>query len=207
MVGDGLDLRQIEWGQPHSGAHQNAFRCLACRLLKYPVLPQRDALRIFIFHRLKQQVQRRDILVIVLLHFGIFQHTHHHGKILLILRGLLVQHEDNGLEQGCLRLGPKRVGLMTALGRGCLDQRIHQLQCVFFIPQVAKGVITVRLFQIHKIQHPDVIAPFFQVSTCVGQNFHFRVRDHIIGIGLQDVGLDIAAGFGRAAAANDQHIQ
>ena len=31
MVRDRLDLRQIEWGQPHSGAHQNAFRCLARR--------------------------------------------------------------------------------------------------------------------------------------------------------------------------------
>ena len=73
---------------------------------------------------------------------------------------------------------------MAALGRGRLDQRIHQLQCVFFIPQVAEGVIAVRLFQIHKIQHPDVIALLFQVSARVGQDFHFRVRDHIIGIGL-----------------------
>ena len=29
MVGDGFDLRQIEWGQPHGGAYQNTFRCLA----------------------------------------------------------------------------------------------------------------------------------------------------------------------------------
>ena len=29
MIGDGLDLRQIEWGQPHGGAYQNTFRCLA----------------------------------------------------------------------------------------------------------------------------------------------------------------------------------
>ena len=29
MVGDSFDLRQIEGRQPHSGTHQNAFRCLA----------------------------------------------------------------------------------------------------------------------------------------------------------------------------------
>ena len=29
MVGDSFDLRQIEGRQPHSGRHQNAFRCLA----------------------------------------------------------------------------------------------------------------------------------------------------------------------------------
>ena len=29
MVGDSFDLRQIEGRQPHSGRHQNAFRCFA----------------------------------------------------------------------------------------------------------------------------------------------------------------------------------
>ena len=60
---------------------------------------------------------------------------------------------------------------MAAFGRGRLDQRIHQLQSIFLVPQVAEGVIAVRLLQIYKVQHADVIAPFFQVSTCVGQNF------------------------------------
>ena len=73
---------------------------------------------------------------------------------------------------------------MAALGRGRLDQRIHQLQSVFLVPQVAEGVIAVRLLQIYKVQHADVIALLFQVSARVGQDFHFRVRDHIIGIGL-----------------------
>ena len=96
---------------------------------------------------------------------------------------------------------------MTAFGSGSLDQRIHQLQSVFLVPQIAEGVIAVRLSQIHEIQHPDVIALLFQVSARVSQDFHFRVRDHIIGIGLQDVGLHITAGLGRAAAADDQHVQ
>lgn len=51
------------------------------------------------------------------------------------------------------------------LGVVCLDQRIHQLQSIFLIPQVAEGVIAVRLFQIHEIQHADVIALLFQVSA------------------------------------------
>ena len=207
MVRDRLDLWQVEGRQPHSGADQDAFCRLAGGLLEYLILPQGHTFRMLMFHRLKQQVQRRDVFVIILPDFSVFQHAHDHGKVLFILRRFLVQHEDDGLEQSCFGLRPEWVGLMTALGRGCLDQRIHQLQCVFFIPQVAKGVITVRLFQIHKIQHPDVIAPFFQVSARVGQDFHFRVRDHIIGIGLQDVGLHITASLGRAAAADDQHIQ
>ena len=58
MVGDGLDLRQIEWGQPHGGAYQNTFRCLARRLLEYLILPQGHTFRTLMFHRLKQQIQR-----------------------------------------------------------------------------------------------------------------------------------------------------
>ena len=101
MVGDGLDLRQIEWGQPHGGAYQNTFRCLARRLLEYLILPQGHTFRMLMFHRLKQQVQRRDVFVIILPDFSVFQHAHDHGKVLFILRRFLVQHEDNGLEQSC----------------------------------------------------------------------------------------------------------
>ena len=96
---------------------------------------------------------------------------------------------------------------MTALGRRCLDQRVHQLQRVFFIPQVAEGVIAVRLRQIHQIQHSDVVSLPFQIPSGGGQHLHLRVRDHIVAVCFQNVGLDIAAGFGGAAAANDQHIQ
>ena len=58
MVGDSLDLRQVEGSQPHGGAHQNAFRCLARRLLEYLILPQGHTFRTLMFHRLKQQIQR-----------------------------------------------------------------------------------------------------------------------------------------------------
>ena len=78
MVGDSFDLRQIEGRQPHSGTHQNAFRCFARRLLENLILPQGNAFRVLILHCPEQQIQRGDILVIVLLHFGIFQHTQHH---------------------------------------------------------------------------------------------------------------------------------
>ena len=207
MVGDSFDLRQIEGCQPHSGRHQNRFCRLARRLLENLILPQGNAFRVLILHCPEQQIQRGDILVIVLLHFGIFQHTQHHGKILLIFRRFLEQHEDDGLQQCCLGLRPERIGLVTALGRRCLDQRVHQLQRVLFIPQIAERVIAVRLRQIHQIQHPDVVSLPLQIPSGGGQHLHLRVRDHIVAVCFQNVGLDIAAGFGRAAAANDQHIQ
>ena len=78
MVGDSFDLRQIEGCQPHSGRHQNRFCRLARRLLENLILPQGNTFRVLILHCPEQQIQRGDILVIVLLHFGIFQHTQHH---------------------------------------------------------------------------------------------------------------------------------
>ena len=53
MVRDRLDLRQVEGSQPHSGADQDAFCRLTGGLLEYPVLPQRDALRIFMLYGTK----------------------------------------------------------------------------------------------------------------------------------------------------------
>lgn len=72
---------------------------------------------------------------------------------------------------------------------------------------LAERVIAVRLRQIHQIQHSDVVSLPFQIPSGGGQHLHLRVRDHIVAVCFQNVGLDIAAGFGRAAAANDQHIQ
>ena len=73
----------------------------------------------------------------------VFQHPHDHGEVLLILRGLLKQHEDDGLQQRGLRLGPEGVGLMAALWRGGLDEVIDQPQGVLLVPQVAEGVVAV----------------------------------------------------------------
>ena len=53
MVRDRLDLWQVEGSQPHSGADQDAFCRLTGGLLEYPVLPQRDALRIFMLYGTK----------------------------------------------------------------------------------------------------------------------------------------------------------
>ena len=61
-------------------------------------------------------------------------------------------------------LGPERIGLMAALGCGGLDEIIHQLEGVLFVPEIAEGVIAVRLLQVDQIQHPDVIALAFEVA-------------------------------------------
>ena len=96
---------------------------------------------------------------------------------------------------------------MAPLGRGSLDQVVHQLQRVLLISEIAEGVVSIGLIEIDQIQHPNFIAFAFEVAAGGKENFRFRVSNDIIGVGLQNVGEHIAAGLGGTAAADDQHVE
>ena len=96
---------------------------------------------------------------------------------------------------------------MAPLGRGGLDQVVHQLQRVLFVPEVAEGVVAVGLAEVDQIQHPNFIAFAFEVAAGGQENFRFRVSDHIVGVGLQNVWEHIAPGLGGTAAADNQHVE
>ena len=96
---------------------------------------------------------------------------------------------------------------MAVLWRGGLNEVVDQPQGVLFVPDIAEGVVSVRLFQVDKVQHPHVVALAFEVAAGGGEYLHFGVCDYIVGVRLQNVGQDIAAGFGCAAAANHQHVE
>ena len=108
---------------------------------------------------------------IFLAHLGVFQHAHDHREVLLIFRCFLKQHENDGLQECGFGFGPERVGLVAALRRGGLDQVIDQLQYILFVAQVAERVISVRLFQIHKVQNAHVIALLLEVAARGKQHF------------------------------------
>ena len=96
---------------------------------------------------------------------------------------------------------------MAPLGRGSLDQVVHQLQCVLFVPEIAEGIVAVGLAEVDQIQHPNLVALAFEVAAGGKENFRFRVSNDIVGVGLQNVGEHIAAGLGGTAAADDQHVE
>ena len=144
---------------------------------------------------------------IFLAHLGVFQHAHDHGEVLLIFWGFLKQHEDDRLQECGFGFGPERVGLVAALWRGGLDQVIDQFQHVLFVAQVAERIVAVRLFQIHKVQNAHVIALLFEIAARGKQHFRFGVCYDIIGVCGQDIRQHKAARLGRAAAADDQHVE
>ena len=80
---------------------------------------------------------------------------------------------------------------MAALWRGGLDEIVHQPQHILFVPQVAEGIVSVRLLQVDEVQHPDVIALALEVAARGSQHLHFGVCNDIIGVGLQDIWLHI----------------
>ena len=96
---------------------------------------------------------------------------------------------------------------MAALWCGSLDEVIDQLEDIFFISQIAEWVVSVRLLQVDQVEHPDVIPFAFQPSSCRSEHLHLRVGHDIIGVGRQNVWFHIAAGLGRAAAANNQDVE
>ena len=95
---------------------------------------------------------------------------------------------------------------MAAIRRGGLDQIVHQLQRVLFIPEVAEGIVAVGLAEIDQIQHPNLVAFAFEVAAGSQQHLTLGVGDHIVGVGFQNVGQHIAPGLGGTTAANDQHV-
>lgn len=84
---------------------------------------------------------------------------------------------------------------------------IDQLEDIFFVSQIAEWVVSVRLLQVDQVEHPDVISFAFQPPSGRSEHLHFRVSNDIIGVGLQNVWFHIAAGLGRAAAANNQDVE
>ena len=61
VVGDGLDLGQVEGGQPDGGGHEDGLGGLARGHLKDLVLPHRHAVRPDLLYGLEEQVQGRDV--------------------------------------------------------------------------------------------------------------------------------------------------
>ena len=111
------------------------------------------------------------------------------------------------MQQSGFSLRPKGITFVTPFWRSGLDQVVHQPEGVLLIPQIAEGVVPVRLLQVDQIQHPDVVAVLFQPASGGDQHLHFRVGNDIIGVGLQDVGNHIRPTLTGAGTAYYQHIQ
>ena len=78
MVGQCLNLRQIERREADSRTHQDRFRSLARGQFEHLILPDGDAVRLSALDGFKEQIEWRHMPFIFLAHLGIFQYAHDH---------------------------------------------------------------------------------------------------------------------------------
>ena len=99
--------------------------------------------RLFFLQCFKKHIQRTAVLLIFFAYLGILHHQHHGFKVLLLRWCLAHEVEHQGRVQGNLGFLPEGVIGTGVSRRGVLNQIVDQLQSVFFIPQIAEGVVSV----------------------------------------------------------------
>ena len=114
--------RQIESCQANAYADKDGFCGLASRLFENAVLLAGNAVGFAHFQALEQDVQRRLVVVVILVDLGCGNHLHDHREVLFFGRGLVQQVQHEGLEQGCFGLGPERIVALRMGWRGILNQ-------------------------------------------------------------------------------------
>ena len=119
---DPLYLRQGKRGETHGGADEDAHRRLAGGLFENLVLPHGDMIRVFFLQRLKQKIQRGNMIAVALLRRAVLQHGQHHFHCLILRRGLMEKIEHERAVQRRLAFLPKGVVAVGVLRRGIADK-------------------------------------------------------------------------------------
>lgn len=97
-------LRDVKRRQTHSGRNKDGFCRLAGSLFEHLVLLYRNMVGLFLLQRLKEQVQRTAVALVLLSHLGVFHHEQHGFKILFLRWGFAHEVEHQGGVQSNLGL-------------------------------------------------------------------------------------------------------
>ena len=198
------NFRDNKGRQPHRCGNEDGPGRFARRLLENMVFPHGNMVRLLILQRLKQQVQRGAVRLVLLAGPAVFQHIQHRFKVLLLRGRFIQQIQHQRRVQSHLRPLPKRVTLLGVLGRSVLNEVIHQLHHILGIPDIGKGVKSVRMARINEVKHPQHIPLLQQQRRQVPEHFALGVRHQEAAVYLHDIGLaEIPRLTGTAAAHDD----
>jgi len=156
--------------------------------------------------RLKQQIQRGWVLIVLFHHPRTLQHKHQHFKGLLLLWRLTEQVQHQGRIQRDFRFLPKGVVGRSLGRRGIFYQIVHQLQHVRLLTDIAERVIAIRLPGMDQIKHLDVIALTFQEMTGGTQHFPLGIDHQIRAVGIHQAGLAEVPRLAGATAAHHENV-
>ena len=203
LGGDVPNLRYDEGRQPHRSSNEDGTRRFACGLLKNMVFPHRDVVRLLVLQRLKQQIQRRTIRLVLLACTTVLQHIQHRFKILFLRWRFIEQVQHQGSVQRHLRTLPERVALLGVLGCGVLDQVVYQLHHVLGVPYVGEGVERIGVLRVDEVEYPQHISLLQQQRRKGAQHFSLGICHKEAAVGLHNVGLAEKPRLTGAAAAHD----
>ena len=102
-AGDGLELWEVEDGEPDGGRQQNGFRGFSRRLFENFVLLNRDVLGARKLQIIEQDIKGTDIIIAVLLGIAVFYKVHHGGEVLFLGWGLVFKIQKESRDKGGFR--------------------------------------------------------------------------------------------------------
>ena len=181
VIGSQLpQLLNIKGSQSRTAAHQDRLRGFACRKGIFSILADSEVVRVAFFQFIKHQIHGIFEVLIILPYLHGVDKLDESGKILLVLRGLIMNVANERSIEQRLGLDPKIVpGLALAFGVG--NQRRDQLQNVLFTVNVGKGIVVHRLFEVDGVEDFEAIVVTEQKVSTFDHDAAFRIGDHEAG--------------------------
>ena len=189
--GEGGEGSEIELFQPGCQGNLDGFQSLGGARAVIPVILHGDVVGLFHLQPVEQLVHRGLVLLVLLPHLRRPEQFHHHGEVLFLGQGFVLEVQYKGHEQHGGRCVPKRVAGLAVLGGGRLKQVGHQPLDVVVVPQVDKGVVAEALLHIEQIQHTDLIAFLLQQVAGIPEQLPLGVQNNKTGVGLAEIGLGV----------------
>ena len=135
-------------------------------------------LRVLFFQVFKHDVDRVLEFFIILADLHGIDKLNQGGEVLFFYRGFIVDISDQGTVEQRFRFGPEFVtGFTVAFGVG--DQRSDELQDVFFAVNISEGIIVHALFEIDRIQDPDLISVLLEGMATLQDNGSLGVSNNV----------------------------
>lgn len=137
-----------------------------------------DMFRVLCFQSLKQFIEHRLVLFVILFYIAGPYHFHDHREVLLIRWSFIMEVADKGFQKHRRSLIPEWVLRLTAFGRCVLKEICGKTLNIVITVQIHKRVITMALFHVDKVKNLYVIALFFQKISRIAEQFAFRVENN-----------------------------
>ena len=179
----------VEGSKSRAAANQDRLCSLTGCQLVLLVLLHGEVVRLTSFKLIEHDVHGVFEALIILSGFGGIDHFEQGSKVFLVFRCFVPDVADEGCVVELFCLHPKIFAGLIAISLRVDDDRIDQLEDVFFRPDVGKWVIVHGLTEIDGVQGLDSVAVLLKHLAAFDQHCSFRIGDNIRAVHLHEIGL------------------